>query len=93
MDPSELQNVRLFPVVECQIVFAKSQISVYQRARWNVAGLLALFQFREEPKSVPASPSAGIRPDQHSDDARAAVRDRNCFLQKGDRFLRLIFWR
>ena len=55
------------------LVVAEPQISVHKGIGRNEAGLLAPFQFAEEPKCIRASSGAGIRSDQHTKDGRATV--------------------
>src|SRR5260370_33034501 len=82
------QNVGVFLVGslkpgKCLVVVAESQISVHKGGSRNVPGLLAFFQFLEEPKCISASPGVGISPHQHPNNAWATGRNRNRLLQNG----------
>ena len=93
----ELQNIRLLLIGllepgESLVVFAKPQISVHKSGRGNVTRRSAFLQFREEPKSFRAPPSVGIRPDQHADDGRTAVRNRDALSPERGLLLRVDLW-
>src|ERR1700729_2343025 len=80
------QNVGLFLVGplkprKCLIVVAEPQISMHKRTGRNVASLLALFQFSEEPKCICSSPGVGIRPDERTNNPWAALSYRSRLLQ------------
>src|ERR1700730_7622961 len=72
------------------LAIVESQVSVHKGGSRNIA-LIASLQFREEPKCVRASPGAGICPDEHADDGRGTVRNRERLFEERNRFLELTF--
>src|ERR1700733_5397569 len=85
----ELHDIRLLLAGllepnEGLVVFAQPQISIHKSARGNVTRLFAFLQLREEAKSVAATAGVGIRPDEHAGGGRAAVGNRDRFLQNRD---------
>jgi hypothetical protein len=84
----ELQNIRLLFVRLLEpnkslVVFTESKIRVHKSARGQVACFVALFQFRDEAKSILSPPGVGIRADEHSDGGGAAVRNGDGSLENG----------
>jgi len=78
----ELEDIGLLPVGQFEpikglFVVAGAQVCIHKCAGGNIAGLPALFQFREQPQRV--TPPTGVRvcPDQPAGYSGAAFRE--CF--------------
>src|SRR5262245_46661344 len=86
MHRHELQYVGLFPVsllepVKRLLVFAEAKINDNEGRGWDIATLLATFQFSEDAQSVGETPCASVGRCQHIEETRTAVCEDCCFFK------------
>ena len=74
---------------KCLFLIAEPQICVHKGARGNVAGLLTLLHFAEEPKCICASPSLCVCHDKHTEGVDGGFGIRDNLFQRRDRFIGL----